>query len=41
MVDTYEISYGRTNCYFSNPENTVDIVCKKMKRRGAFWGKIK
>ena len=43
MVDTCEVSYGRTNCYFSNPKNpgeeieTNDFVCTKMNSRAEFW----
>lgn len=43
VVDTGAISYGRTNCYFSDPKDalkqvdSIDYVAVKMNKRAMFW----
>ena len=42
-IDVGETSYGRTNCYFSNPKNpsepidSHDLVCTKVHSTEKFW----
>lgn len=42
-MDVGKNSYGRTNCYFKDPNDrkseaeSIDLVALKMSQRGKFW----